>query len=143
MKKSKVLLGTIILSLLLSGCVTVVQRTVGEEAKIAYIRDTGVFHVPVIADLDVSQTKVTGTASGSIDDLYMLRVRAVNNALAVNNADVLLEPRFSIESTTRGTTVSVIGFPANYRNFRSITESDSLMIRNINHLLRSNTYELQ
>ena len=143
MKKSKVLLVIIILSLLLSGCApsaTMVRRVVTEEAKIAYMRDTGVFHIPVIADLEVSQTKITGTASGSNDDLYILRVRAVNNALAANNADVLLEPRFAFESTSRGTTVNVSGFPANYRNFRSITERDSLLIKNIYQLMRASTY---
>jgi len=127
-------------TVLFTGCVTVTSRTLAEEAKIAYMRDTGVFHIPVIAELEVSQTKITGTASGTNENFELLRVRAVNNALAANNADVLLEPRFSYESTARGMTVRVTGFPANYKNFRSITERDTVLINNTYHLLRSNVY---
>jgi len=128
-------------TILFTGCATITTRTLAEEAKIAYMRDTGVFHIPVVAELEVSQTKITGTASGGVGENFeLLRVRAVNNALAANNADVLLEPRFSYESSTRGMTVKVTGFPANYKNFRTITERDTQLINNTYHLLKSNVY---
>ena len=138
----KIVMLLIVTTILFTGCAvtTVTARTSVEEAKIAYMRDTGVFHIPVIAELEVSQTKITGTASGTNENFELLRVRAVNNALAANNADVLLEPRFSYESTIRGMTVRVTGFPANYKNFRSITERDTVLINNTYHLLRSNVY---
>ena len=132
----------ILVAFILVGCATVSTdvRFASEEAKISYMRDTGVFHIPVIADLDVSQNRVTGTAFGQNDSFDVLRVRAVNNALSANNADVLLEPRFSFNSSASGTTVTVTGFPANYRNFRSITERDSALIENIHNILRSSVY---
>jgi hypothetical protein len=132
----------ILIAIALVGCATVTTDTrfAFEEAKVAFMKDAGVFHIPVIAELDVSQAKITGTASGSNESLQILRVRAVNNALSTNNADVLLEPRFSFESSFRGTTVTVTGFPANYKNFRSITESDTQLLDNMYNIMRSSKY---
>ena len=139
MKKVKTLkiISIVLFLALLSGCV--VYNTAGhwEEAKLMYIKDTGVSHLPVIADLDVIQTKITGTASGPNDTIELLRVRAINNALERNNADVLLEPRFSFETTGMRTTVTVTGFPASYKNFRTITEQDSTLIKNASQILNA------
>jgi hypothetical protein len=137
--KMKVAIG-ILITIAFVGCATVDTRYVREEAKVSYMKDTGVFHIPVVADLDVSQAKITGTATGNTDNLQILRVRAVNNALSTNNADVLLEPRFTLEVTSRGTKVTVTGFPANYKNFRSITESDTQLLDNMYNIMRSSKY---
>jgi len=140
-KSSKTVLGTIFIIVLMSSCATVsTTRQSWEEAKLSYIKDTGVFHIPVIADLDVSQTKIRGTASGSSDTMQLLRVRAINNALSTNDADVLLEPRFSFDTTGSRTTVTVTGFPASYKNFRHITEQDSLLLKNVKILLEASRY---
>jgi len=137
-KTLKTILGTMIVIVFLSSCATIISSW--EEAKLSYIKDTGVFHLPVIADLDVSPTKITGTASGLNSTIQLLRVRAINNALSTNNADVLLEPRFSFIISRNRTTVTVTGFPASYKNFRSITEQDSLLLKNTNQILESCRY---
>jgi uncharacterized protein YceK len=134
-----------LLALLLSGCATMMTETstrfVSEEAKIAYIKDTGIFHIPVLANLDVSSTKVTGQATERGNyNLQILKVKAVNNAITASNADVLVEPRFTIDADTRSATVSVIGYPATYKNFRNVTENDSLLIKNIEKLLNVQKY---
>ena len=128
--------------IIFSNCATTVTTTASnhEEAKLSYITDSGVFHLAVIADLDVSQTKITGRVSGSSSEIQLLRVRAINNALATNNADVLLEPRFTYETIGFTTNVTVTGFPASYKNFRTITERDADLIDVNTKLLRSRTY---
>lgn len=85
----------------------------------------GVIHLPVIADLDVSDEKITTTMDFSgIESMENARNEVVRKALKEHNADVLIEPSF--ESTTRNgnTELIVRGWPAKYKNFRQIKESD-------------------
>lgn len=93
---------------------------------------------PMMADLEVSQDKVTGTFSISKKELGGLRWRtasmktntyklnAVYNALQSVKADVLLFPQYEIvrvEGMGDGITVTVTGYPGVYKNFRPVPKA--------------------
>src|SRR6185295_4278834 len=61
------------------------------------------------------------TTAQSID---VLKSAAVADALESANGDVLVEPKYHIETSGGRTSVTVTGFRANYKNFRPITEQD-------------------
>jgi len=85
----------------------------------------GVIQNPVIVDLEVNENKVTGTAiAKSSVSLSTVKQAAVTDALKKSNADVLVEPSFETITEKRRTTATVTGYPANYKNFRSVEEKD-------------------
>lgn len=55
--------------------------------------------------------------------------------LQENNADVLVEPQYIVEKRgwLRGGSVTVIGFPAKYKNFHPMTEAEAAVARGIIH----------
>ena len=100
-----------------------------ETAKYMNIYGPGVLHNPVIADLDVKNTKVTGTATGYATDRKALEVEAIAAAIKGAAADLLVEPSFAMESAGGARIqVTVTGFPANYQNFRPATQADLPLI---------------
>lgn len=112
--------------LLLSACASV-QKV--ETAKTTEILGPGVIQNPVIADLDVKEQKVRGTASGRRATAAEVKHMATVNAIKGANADVLVAPVFEMETTGSRTTVTVTGFPATYKNFRHATPADSALVR--------------
>lgn len=110
----------------LSACSTVQKsRTV----KTTDIYGPGVMHLPVIADLDVQEQKVTGRAEGrSTASIEVLKLDAIADALKASNADVLVEPIFDIVVDGNQKTVKVTGFPGHYRNFRKMVPADTLYL---------------
>ena len=87
------------------------------------ISGVGVIHIPVVADLEVSQTKITEEvdvsnktfASELIAARYALRV-----ILNKHKADILIEPTYEFKDKS----IIVSGYPAKYKNFRNIEEKD-------------------
>lgn len=107
--------------LTLSSCY--VSKT--STSKTTDIYGSGVIHLPVVAELDVSNVKVTGTAAAAKGtSIEVVKQDAVADALKKANADVLVEPKFETETTASQTTATVTGFPATYKNFRPITAAD-------------------
>lgn len=89
------------------------------------IYGAGVIHKPVLVDLDVKQTKVTGTATfAEGSSLEIVKQTAVADAIKKSAADILVEPTFSTETSGTRITATVTGFPAFYKNFRPITVDD-------------------
>lgn len=89
------------------------------------IYGSGVVQLPVVAELVVKETKVSGSArTASGQSVETVRNNAIANALKSANADVLIEPIFEVETNRGGTTVTVTGFPGNYVNFRDATPDD-------------------
>lgn len=93
---------------------------------------------PMMADLEVSQTKVTGTFSVMKRELGRLRwnmastrtniykLNAVYDALQSVKADVLLFPQYEyvkVEGAGSGIMVTVTGYPGVYRNFRPVPKA--------------------
>ncbi|HNW75073.1 MAG TPA: hypothetical protein PKN44_15695 [Bacteroidales bacterium] len=104
------------------------------------IYGSGVIHKPVIADLEVSEDKVTGTATGKSGlGLTEIKKLAVVDAVNKVGADILVEPKFITETKNGWTTATVNGFPANYRNFRSIQAEDVELLK-VGVLQKANVY---
>ena len=132
--KQLLLLGLVIAILLSVGCAitTGTATTRSVTAKSFDIVHTGAIQRPVVADLVASETRVRGTFSSAglaNVDLQALKDLAIDNALNSVNADILLEPRFDVTTTTTGTSsvtiVVVTGYPATFRNFRNFADSDT------------------
>lgn len=99
-------------------------------SKTLNIYGSGVIQKPVIVDLDVRQTKVNGSATrreGS--NIEAIKAEAVSIAVKNAQADVLVEPTYTIFTERGSTTVTVTGFPATYKNFRDITLEDVPLIK--------------
>jgi hypothetical protein len=104
-----------------SSC-TVTKTT---TSKTFDIYGAGVVQTPVLVDLEVEEIKVSGTATRpSSTGFEMIKQEAVARALEKVNADVLVEPTFKTKTANGQTTADVTGFPATYKNFRTIQEKD-------------------
>ncbi len=92
----------------------------------------GVYTKPLLADLDVKETKVTATAKGTLskEGIDFVKNQAVASALKTTNGDILVEPKYEVETVNDDITVTVTGFPANYKNFRQLKAEDSTFLKN-------------
>lgn len=100
------------------------------STKSSDILSSRVIQKPVVADLDVAEKKVTGTASNSSSiSLKKIENNAIYDALSKSNADILIEPRFTTEIKKGVTTITVTGYPAIYKNFRPLTEKDTILLK--------------
>lgn len=85
----------------------------------------GVLHKPVIADLTVSQNKISKTVTlSNVQLLDNGKHAAVRELLKENDADVLVEPTYESTSRNGVTELTVYGWPAKYKNFRQVEEKD-------------------
>lgn len=108
-------------ALMLIGCSTQVV-TKGNNLQGKYIA-AAANGISVVADLAVAEKKVMGKAKGNIFNTAELEKEAILNALLQGSsgapADVLVAANFFYETVDNDVTVTVIGYPARYRNFRS------------------------
>lgn len=91
-----------------------------------------------VAEMEVSPSKVSKTTKWSFNPFKRVSVNNIkeNTEAALindNNADVLLEPQYIIEKRgfLRGGSVTVIGFPAKYQNFHTMTPEEADIVKNI------------
>jgi hypothetical protein len=103
---------------------------------------TGILQKPVIVDLEVKENKVTGVATGNTDVVSstIVKQEAIADAVKKANADILVEPMFITETVDRKITVTVTGFPANYKNFRPIKQED-IPLLNTGRVRKASIYE--
>jgi len=111
-----------------------------EQARILEIQGTCVVNTPTIADLEVQSTRVYEKYTISIKDLERqgiystdarigtAKVQAVARLLDKHKADILVDPRFSIEADRSQIEVNVSGYPATHKNFRSPTDKDKQVV---------------
>ena len=91
-----------------------------------------VIQKPVVADLIVSETKVTGTFSSTgRTTVNTAKKMAIADALNKAKADVLVEPQYEITKSFMRVDVTVKGYPANYKNFRPMEPKDTLFINTV------------
>lgn len=110
-----------LLSLTVFSCQTVKTGT----AKSIDISGVGVIHKPVIADLDVREQKETKTITlKSMENLESAKNAIIRELLAENNADLLVEPKFESKTKNGKTDLTVTGWLAFYKNFRTIEDKD-------------------
>jgi PBP1b-binding outer membrane lipoprotein LpoB len=111
-----------------------------ESATSRNIVGLGVLQTPTVATLEVSPTKVTElytfkTKSGLTGDKATanIKTQAIAKLLIKYNADILVEPRYSIEtiSSKFSSTYNIIisGYPATYKNFRPAVAADTALLK--------------
>ena len=86
------------------------------------IQEPNIRVTPMIADMEVSEKKITGSATmgfkeGTVPPLEDCKLSAIGNALIDNKADVLVEPFYVVEQTSTSISVKVTGYPAVYKSF--------------------------
>ena len=115
------ILPLVFFSLSIFSCKTVKTGT----AKSIDILGTGVIHTPVIVDLDVNQQKISKTIIlKNMVSLENAKSEIIRELLNENNADLLVEPKFISKTKNGKTEVTVTGWLAFYKNFRSLEEKD-------------------
>lgn len=100
-------------------------------SKSSDIYGAGVVQYPVVAEMEVSKTKVSGTIvwKGGGASTNTLKEMAISEAVKSANADVLIEPKFEVDVKGRKRTVTATGFPAKYTSFRNAVLSDTLIAK--------------
>lgn len=126
-----------IASMIVSSCMVVKTYT----TKTTDIYGSGVIQKPLLVDLEVTPSKVTGTASVTATaDYEIVKSLAVSDALKKTNADVLVEPQFETSTKGKLTTATVTGWPGNYKNFRNI-QADDVELLKVGILQKANVYQ--
>jgi hypothetical protein len=113
------------LSALLDSCTPAVKATTSRTREI----NGSILQVPVLVDLEVSPSKVTGTASFTNQPVDYVKGMAVADALKNSNSDVLVEPSYDVETSNMTIKVTVKGYPATYKNFRTATKGDTTLVK--------------
>lgn len=120
----------IVISAFMTSCI--IKKTETATTKILYVNGVGIIQNPTIVDLDVNGAKVSGRAVAkfgeNIEDVKTLLVAEV---IRKANADVLVEPRYVIETINNESIITVSGYHATYKNFRPIKEEDIKLIKSI------------
>jgi hypothetical protein len=109
----------------LLGC-AVVQKDSTFQGKMVreHTRSTSM-SVSIVADLDVADKKIAGRANGNLSlmDNTSIEQAAILNAFKQvpewADADILVAPNFYYEFNGKDVSVTVIGYPARYKNFRT------------------------
>ena len=111
------------------------------EYKTASIPAPVIYSIPQIAELDVSETRITYTErlnirvkdynNSQIDIVAQGEKEVViGNAIKQHNCDVLVQPIVDIASDKDGfLVVTVSGYPATYKNFRNYTSDDEWIMK--------------
>jgi hypothetical protein len=122
--KTKFLL-IVAFSMAFISCKTVKSGT----SKSIDISGVGVIHKPVIADLEVAQEKSTKTiVIKNMESLNNAKNEIIRMLLIENNADLLVEPKFDSKTKNGKTELTVTGWLAFYKNFRTVEEKDLKLI---------------
>ncbi len=118
------------LALFLASCTTMETAT-KTSVKAKYgttkhfnVRGNGIVYRPVVADLEVKPEKVSATITERDVSVKDAKSTALVTVLEKSNADVLIEPMYVIEKNNKEVKVTVRGYPAVYKNFQSIQQSD-------------------
>jgi len=113
-KKLTFLASIIAASVLVAGCSNVVK----DNSLKAIHLTPNIQGSPMVAELDVADKKVIGQAKGKTISKSELEKEAVAEALKQADGDVLVGANFFYVDSTTSLTVTVIGYPARYKNFK-------------------------
>ena len=76
----------------------------------------------VTADLEIAQTKIRYTYVYNGRDVSVAKENAINEALKMHgDADILVSPQYEIKDLDIETEIIVSGYPAKYKNLRSVS----------------------
>ena len=122
--KTKIIIAfTAVISMI--SCKTINSGT----SKSIDISGVGVIHKPVIADLEIAKEKSSKTmVIKNMESLSNAKNEIIRVLLIENNADLLVEPKFDAKTKNGKTELTVTGWLAYYKNFRTIEEKDLKLI---------------
>ena len=123
-------------------CAICFSSCIVTKTETAKVRDVAgvVVHIPTIADLDVPANRVSETFNVKISKNWRglpiitetVKSFATAQLLKKYDADVLIEPRYSIENAVGlykfKFNVVVSGYPAKYKNFRPMADKDAIFL---------------
>ncbi len=97
----------------------------------------GIIMNPIIADLEmIGNEKITYKETFSVkmdenskDKIQIYKNIALAHAEKEYKADVIVGARFEVSATENEIEVTVIGYPAYYKNFRNATKKDRWMLK--------------
>lgn len=111
--------------------------TINHTSQVTPI-DTQIFNLTV-ADMNVSAKKDSVTVNWKWNPLSTVSLKAqkesaVHALIGKNDADVIIEPEYIVtrRGIFRGGSVTVLGYPASYTNFRTMSKEDAEKIATIN-----------
>lgn len=114
-------------TLFFASCTSIFKTT---TYKTSDVNGVGVIQNPVLVDLDVQEAKIEATVNAKRgSSIEAVKEEAIIKAVKLAQADVLVEPQFDVESSKAGVTVTVKGFPAHYKNFRSAKPEDMALLK--------------
>ena len=124
--------------LILASCALTSYPPAKGNYKKMYVSSLGIYQLPQIADIDIKQQRVKETFKYEnilIDDAKKM---AKADFIKQQKCDLLVEPLLFISTFDRlgitTTTVTISGYPANYKNIRNYEPSDSIYFRNYQQL---------
>jgi len=141
MKKVIFLVGAVVVCAMFFSSCSSTKVSSFTMAPYRNVTGIGVVNVPTLADLEVSQEKVFETlpikveaVDGMISGATIENSinKAISELLLKKNADVLVQPIIKTEVKGRTINVEVSGYPATYKNFRSMTTKDAELFNNVN-----------
>lgn len=104
-----------------------------KTTDVDYIRKTGIVSQPILAEVEIKNTKISGQYIMRTSDFTLNREYGKNMAIAdaiqKGGADYLVHPMFEIVNKGTKTEINVTGFPGTYKNFRVITDADSTVLK--------------
>ena len=133
----KCIVGTFAL-LLLTSCATVQSYSYSEYRTNEPTQ--GVHAVPVIADLEIAPTRITYAERININITSLTQAElqpivdaqketVLFNAIKQQNADIIVAPLIDIQTDSNNRLIiTVVGYPATYKNFRNATKDDAWFI---------------
>jgi len=145
MKKIILFSPLLLMTLLMSSCAAIeevvdsfsVKTQKGDYQKMNFT-PKGVYQFPQVADLDIAQqrVKLSFTYENAMGE--EARKLAKGDFIKQQKCDVVVEPLLYITTTTTesGTTssVTISGYPANYRNVRNYQLADSVFFKHYSNM---------
>lgn len=98
----------------------------------------GIYQKPQVADLEIDQQRAKSTFSYEQTNSEDAKKLAKGDFMKQHKCDVIVEPLLFLTTTTneRGTNTSVTisGYPANYKNVRNYALSDSIYFKHYQNM---------
>ena len=117
---------SIAMLLLLFSCAPSQYRTYA--SKTTNIYGYGVHQLPLVAELEISETRVNTTITRKNMALSKMKIEAVEILMDSLDLDMLVEPRFSSTQNGYHTTLTTSGYPAKYFNFHTLDTSEVALL---------------
>ncbi|MDG1765642.1 MAG: hypothetical protein P8H98_02515 [Flavobacteriales bacterium] len=97
-------------------------------SKTTNIYGYGVHQLPLVAELEISETRVNTSITRKNMTLSKMKIEAVEILMDSLSLDMIVEPRFSSTQNGYYTTLKASGYPAKYVNFHTLDTSEVALL---------------